>query len=249
MERTRDYVCCMGSNVFVSISGKVVSVKILKTYLSRELGCAELWCLGYLVEDGRGEKYRLSPETKFYISEEDFKRDTCIRHWFDFGCPRRVISQDGYYFEGGQAKRGHIKDLLEEFALNQDGSIEVIKGCMPTFYYTSEECYAYNDYRVCLEDGQEVLREGTHKSLLLNDEQKVILEEYKAIRQKMQDVNMLVIFDKGFWSTNVINATNVESIVDRGMSDEGVELFFSKEHEIPHMWDMFGYDGFGVKFK
>lgn len=249
MEKTRnyEYLYCVRSNVFVLINDKVVSVKILKTRLARDLGSEELWCLGYLVEDGRGEKHRLSPETRFYASEESFKSDTPIG--YSHSCYWSVTKQNGYYFEGGQAKKGCITDFLEEFDLNQDGSIEVIKGCMPTFYRTSEECYAYNDYTIRLEDGHEMERVGTHKALLLDEEQKAILEEYKAIRQKMKDANMLVIFDNDFWTSYVINTTNVESVEDRGESNEGVELFFSKEHEIPNMWDMCGCEGFGVKFK
>lgn len=118
------------------------------------------------------------------------------------------------------------KDNAELFLLSykyENGEVKCVKKFSPIIYddkeknsfefeglYKSrEEVFAWNDIKVS-ENGNEYVKEGILKALSLTDEQKALVDEFMAMKQKLTDNNISVVYDNDYEALNFINTSNYD---------------------------------------
>lgn len=118
------------------------------------------------------------------------------------------------------------KDNAELFLLSykyENGEVKCVKKFSPIIYddkeknsfefeglYKSrEEVFAWNDIKVS-ENGKEYVKEGILKALSLTDEQKALVDEFMAMKQKLTDNNISVVYDNDYEALNFINTSNYD---------------------------------------
>ena len=118
------------------------------------------------------------------------------------------------------------KDNAEVFLLSykyENGEVKCVKKFSPIIYndkeknsfefeglYKSrEEVFAWNDIKVS-ENGKEYVKEGILKALSLTDEQKALVDEFMAMKQKLTDNNISVVYDNDYEALNFINTSNYD---------------------------------------
>ena len=118
------------------------------------------------------------------------------------------------------------KDNAELFLLSykyENGEVKCVKKFSPIIYddkeknsfefeglYKSrEEVFAWNDIKVS-ENGKEYVKEGILKALSLTDEQKALVDEFMAMKQKLTDNNISVVYDNDYETLNFINTSNYD---------------------------------------
>ena len=62
-------------------------------------------------------------------------------------------------------------------------------------YDTKEEALSYNTYTVVKDDGTEYEREGINKLIMLDNDQRELLDQFEALCEKMSDADMLILSD------------------------------------------------------
>lgn len=162
----------------------------------------------YTFKVGKGDNakdYTLQQNAEFYASEEDFKNGKPIKP--DGEALRRScdgMEADGqhnrYYLERYKMVnyeptlvRLYVKKFVfglgpREFTFEGDDNLANTWG-------TREECLAWNEYYVKDENGVCHTRIGYKKLTVLTDDQKKMVDEFKAMAKRMKGAGIGIIFD------------------------------------------------------
>lgn len=156
-------------------------------------------------EDDNAKDYILPQDAEFYKSEEDFKNGKPIEPSNE--TLRNVcsgIEDDGqhnrYYLKRYKMVnneptlvRIYVKKLVFEI-----GHIEYTfdgNDNLTNTWITREECLAWNEYYVKDENGVCHTRVGYKKLTVLTDDQKKMIDEFKAMAERMKGAGIRIIFD------------------------------------------------------
>ena len=127
------------------------------------------------------------------------------------------------------------KDNAELFLLSykyENGEVKYVKKFSPIIYddkeknsfefeglYKSrEEVFAWNDIKVS-ENGKEYVKEGILKALSLTDEQKALVDEFVAMKEKLNKNGITISYDNEYDTLSFVN-TNKYKLVSAYIQEE-----------------------------
>lgn len=117
-------------------------------------------------------------------------------------------------------------------------------------YDSKQEALAFNTYKVVEEDGTEYERDGIGKLLMLDDDQKILLERFQNIMQEMHDNGIRLIASVeehlGAYNTRHVDDLTLDYEatapgVDNGELYEYVERY-AEVFKVPHQIEIWGED-------
>lgn len=76
-------------------------------------------------------------------------------------------------------------------------------------YDTKEECLSYNTYKVVEKEGSEYEREGVNKLIMLDDDQRELVQQFEEICKKMKEHDLVLIAD--YDSLSAFNLRKVQN--------------------------------------
>ena len=76
-------------------------------------------------------------------------------------------------------------------------------------YKSREEVFAWNDIKVS-ENGKEYVKEGILKALSLTDEQKALVDEFVAMKEKLKKNGITTFYDPDFESLSFVNTNKYD---------------------------------------
>ena len=127
-----------------------------------------------------GKVFNVPKEQLFYLSKEDYEKNTGTCISFDSEPMFRPYCYTPYYFEDGEIKKFVPYKQVRKFKTKYDGygSIysEIIDADIPDveMYGSREELLAFNSYEIIKDDGSVERNDGYMQRLLFNDKQKEI---------------------------------------------------------------------------
>ena len=165
----------------------------------------EFYYTFHVGEGDNAKEHTLQQNAKFYASEEDFKNGKPIE-------PGKETLRN--FCTGTENDGQHIRYYLERYkmvsyepALVRLYVKKLVIGHGPrefTFegndnltntWITREECLAWNEYYVKDENGVCHTRVGYKKLTVLTDDQKKMIDEFKAMAARMKGAGIRIIFD------------------------------------------------------
>ena len=176
----------------------------------------------FTVGNGDNTKdYTLKQDAEFYASEEDFKNSKPIKP--DGELLRRSC-------DGMEAYGQHNLYYLERYKMvNYEPTLvrlyvkKVVFGLAPGKYTfegddnltntwrTREECLAWNEYYVKDKNGVCHTRIGYKKLTALTDDQKKMVDEFKAMAERMKSAGIAIILDGEDDTLGFTNVSNLEN--------------------------------------
>jgi hypothetical protein len=158
-----------------------------------------------------GEVFVLPYTQNFYKDAEAYKNDTSLPG--DCSDLRQAKITGTWrwdallcYYANGRAQSWTFKENIVSYELMADGTVVVLNGFVPDKLYDEERaCLLFNDLVVHKDNGELERKEAPGKVLLLNDEQKKLLERLKEVLKEMKDANMRLLFDISDTELSVVN--------------------------------------------
>lgn len=144
-----------------------------------------------------GENFNLITFVKKVINFLDIPATLCVDN---DNCDIYLVS---YKFEDGEVKRVEMSSPI--IYADKEKNSKKFEG----LYKTREEVFAWNDIKVS-ENGKEYVKEGILKALSLTDDQKALVDEFLAMKQKLTDNNISVVYDNDYEALNFINTSNYD---------------------------------------
>lgn len=215
----------MIDNVLTLCSIKFESVNTLSgdvTYIVTPKGSEE--AVNAKVENGVTlfEKSKVMTNVVAYKSVKDFEEDVRIEEEFTLvgflnglysvnNLPATLVNKGGtneYYYVSYKFVNGEVEKVDTYFPIiyGENGKIDdAFKGV----YKTREEALAWNDIKVS-ENGTETIKEGILKALSLTDEQKALVDEFMAMKEKLNENNIQIIYDNDECSMSFLNTSKYD---------------------------------------
>lgn len=137
------------------------------------------------------------------------------------------------------------KDNAELFLLSykyENGEVKCVKKFSPIIYddkeknsfefeglYKSrEEVFAWNDIKVS-ENGKEYVKEGILKALSLTDDQKALVDEFLAMKEKLKENGITTFYDPDFESLSFVNTNKYD--LASAYNEEELALHVKEDYE------------------
>lgn len=158
-----------------------------------------------------GELFILSFDKAFYYDEECIKRNVCMepdnndKHFEKIsGCANPNYTL--YYLKNGRIEPWVLSNNVKRYMLDKNLNVCHIDGFVPEKLYKDEaEFYFHNDLIIHKDNGDIEIQDAPIKKILLNDRQKELFDQFKALLKEMNEANMLVITNHSDDSIGVIN--------------------------------------------
>ena len=217
----------MIDNVLTLCSIKFESVNTLSgdvTYIVTPKGSEE--AVNAKVENGVTlfENSKVMTNIVAYNSVKDFEEDVRIEEEFSLenflnglrsvnDLPATLVNKGGtneYYFVSYKFANGDVEEVDTYFPIiyGDNGKIDdAFKGV----YKTREEALAWNDIKVS-ENGTETIKEGILKALSLTDEQKALVEEFVAMKEKLNQNGVTILYDNEDCSLSFVNTSKYDLV-------------------------------------
>lgn len=118
-----------------------------------------------------------------------------------------------WVFENGEAKE--VPAVINAIERNKEKGWHLINGSIPEkFWESRSDAYAFNEYKVIDQDGDEFVEQGYMKRLMLTPEQWEIVNQMRDIVKRAKDANIKFFFDRD--RCDSIKAINMENVDDIG---------------------------------
>lgn len=93
------------------------------------------------------------------------------------------------------------------------------------FFYNTEDATTFHDYVVVNQEGKEQTVKGRCSYLLPTEDQKPVVEELRAVLEKMKEVGLGIMYSTAYATMHVYNAKNTDIVYDEGgVSIEKISL-------------------------
>lgn len=233
---TFNYVAC--GNYYVAFDGKLVNVEVRKVIL---ILCANGNVVRYIAYFGERE-LTFTGDTKFFESVEMYKNDSPVSSTSAFGTNDICRHLQCRFVEGdtfkGWAFNNKIAEELtfEVFQIEIEGTAVSIYGTdqhgrnIPKcFYWSRQDVLDNNVVKVVDKDGNESEMVGINVLTKLDEDQRAMANELKALIEKMRASGMTIVYDDINATISAINTRNIGNVVTYCMSGEG-----DWEHELDY---------------
>lgn len=176
----------------------------------------------YLVTPTGDNKGQLMTNIHVFESVDNFKKGIAygktislipfVRYLINiFGIPAEVFTSsnsDIYFLNSYKFENGNVEQVKNYFPTiygTKEENLQEFEG----LYKTREEAFAWNDIKVS-ENGTETIKEGILKALSLTDEQKALVEEFMAMKNKLNENNIQIIYDNDECSMSFLNTSKYD---------------------------------------
>lgn len=153
-----------------------------------------------------GENFNLITFVKKVINFLDIPATVCVDK---DNCDIYLVS---YKFEDGEVKRVEMSSPI--IYSDEEKNSKEFEG----LYKTREEVFAWNDIKVS-ENGKEYVKEGILKALSLTDEQKALVDEFFAMKDKLNNNGIQIIYNNEYDALSFVN-TNKYKLASAYIQEE-----------------------------
>lgn len=159
-----------------------------------------------------------------YNSVADYEHDVRIEEEFSLenflnglrsvrNLPASLVklgADDKYAFRSYKFVNGDVEEVYSYFPIIY-GENEKVYEDFKGVYKTREEALAWHDIKVS-ENGTETIKEGILKALSLTDEQKALVEEFVAMKEKLNENNITIMYDNDDCSLSFVNTSKYDLV-------------------------------------
>ena len=228
-----DYVAC--GNYFVAMNSELVNVEVYEVCLFTD---------GAVTYKAKcNEKYlTLKKETKFFTSVESFIKGVVA----DKVCidERAICSHLNCRYVEENKFRGWVfnEEIAEEVTFTVDkitvkrcrnisisGTDQYGRDIPQKFYRNRQEVLDHNVVKLIDEEGNVSEMVGINVKIGLEEDQRAMANELKALIEKMRASGMTIVYDDINATISAINTRNIGNVVTYCMSGEG-----DWEHELDY---------------
>lgn len=117
-------------------------------------------------------------------------------------------AESEYAFRSYKFVNGDVEEIYTYFPIIY-ADIEKNKKKFVNLYKTREETLAWHDIKVS-ENGTETIKEGILKALSLTDEQKALVEEFVAMKEKLNKNDITIIYNNDDCSLSFVNTSKYD---------------------------------------
>lgn len=168
---------------------------------------------------GGVEKIIEDNNLKVYASESDYKKGSPLglSEWFFNDVMNRAYgftpqwNDDKPYaweYKNGDAVRLDISDIT----FSTDDTWDIWKDDSRQVYESHSRVFHYHDLAVKEGDGSITVRKSPASKLLLNDEQKVLIEELQSVLQKLTSADMKILYNENNVKLYAIPMGNIQDL-------------------------------------
>lgn len=238
-------------SVYVFYQGNLNECKLKRTYYKKHEDKNEWEAFKNTIEIN-GSEIDLDMSYMFYSSPENYlnKMPICYDDYYF------LHKEQGFYWDedvNDVVKYDAYKDIQVLYYDYTTNNIEIEVGFYPEDLFRNEEdVRKYYPIAVKHLDNTTTHIGGELTCLLLNDEQKELLREFKQLLHKMKDANLAIVLDDGHgYAFNSSNIDRVGSVYD----DCEHNLIFLERNRVKEMEYNFGVyldnwgDGVSADFK
>lgn len=168
-----------------------------------------------------------------YNSVADYEHDVRIEEEFSLenflnglrsvrNLPASLVklgADDKYAFRSYKFVNGDVEEVYSYFPIIY-GENEKVYEDFKGVYKTREEALAWHDIKVS-ENGTETIKEGILKALSLTEEQKALVEEFVAMKEKLNENNIKIIYDNDECAMSFVNTSKYD--LDCAYSKEEIQ--------------------------
>jgi hypothetical protein len=255
---TRIYVPSKGDKLLYFINDKLIEVELESVTLEprrfMDDGECQLHFVRYTAIHN-GEKYNITNPENLYTTEQSFLNkknvgNNCDTHSFVndlFG----VDLDYAYYYNDELVLEYDMSKHLDYVEYNFITGEKTIVGFLPDkLYKNKENVMLYNPIIYTDIDGNKVRKEGKLSKLLPNAEQKVLIEQFRELVDKMYKAKLEAYYDyEQFCWFNMENVEELSYYDNVG----GEDVIIIKEHHKDNIVKVFEPyvcgDGFEVRLK
>ena len=254
---TRIYVPSKGDKLLYFINDKLIEVELESVTLEprrfMDDGEYQLHFVKYTAIHN-GEKYNITNPENLYTTEQSFLNkknvgNNCDTHSFVnnlFG----VDLDYAYYYNDELVLEYDMSKHLDYIEYNFITDEKIIVGFLPDkLYNNKEEVMLYNPIIYTDIDGNKVRKEGKLSKLLPNEEQKVLIEQFRELVDKMYKAKLEAYYD--YTTFCFFNMEDVE-MLENPYNAEGDSIsikHYHKDNVIDRLDVYTSGDGFEVRFK
>lgn len=255
MERSDKLRVFENNKGFVMVDGKLQEVKWLQTQFMYEYkeGGFPYYSSVTTYQKPNGQIGSLNDYSHAFDSIVDYEKSIPAKMWQEDLYPdnaggsvaRDVCRGKGSckpeYWEFDEFSKMPVRcelryeNFVYDYSNHSFNSYELPKDCK--IYDTKDECLSYNSYKVVSSDGTESVREGINKLVMLDDDQRKLVEEYETVCQKMSESGIYLM-----GCDNELTAYNMRKI-----EDFAVDYNKTPDVENPEAYEK--VDRFGDSFK
>ena len=163
-----------------------------------------------------GENFNLITFVKKVINFLDIPATLCVDN---DNCDIYLVS---YKFEDGEVKRVEMSSPI--IYADKEKNSKKFEG----LYKTREEVFAWNDIKVS-ENGKEYVKEGILKALSLTDDQKALVDEFLAMKEKLKENGITTFYDPDFESLSFVNTNKYD--LASAYNEEELALHVKEDYE------------------
>ena len=220
--------------VFVKSEQKLTPFRAVKSVYHLDTGETE----NYIKIEGSDKEQVFDGTMNFYRNEDDFKKGIPVSTptWnkslkdimYDLF---RYVKEDenGPYVwtcENGEAVKWRIEEHTNTIVIDHQDKKNTTIGCeSPEDYFSPEEVYRYNDYKVMTDDGV-IEREGIYKRLFLTDEQNKLVDKLQAVVEECAKNGIAIDFDHANYEVLAFNVNNIKEYGYEPVYDEDKEAAY-----------------------
>jgi hypothetical protein len=254
---TRIYVPSKGDKLLYFINDKLIEVELESVILEprrfMDDGEYQLHFFRYTAIHN-GEKYNITNPENLYTTEQSFLNkknvgNNCGTHSFVndlFG----VDLDYAYYYNDELVLEYDMSKHLDYIKYNFITEEKTIVGFLPDkLYKNKEEVMLYNPIIYTDIEGNKVRKEGKLSKLLPNAEQKVLIEQFRELVDKMHNAKLGAYYDYSTFC--FFNMEDVE-MLENPYNAEGDSISIEHYHKdnVIDRFDVYtSGDGFIVRFK
>lgn len=224
------------ANGFTMVNGTLTEVVLSKVIIERKSYDDEDYSVTTIFQCPEGEEISTDADFKFYESVEDYEKgiiakQSIKRNPFDIRPDGFMSLDDAWMFIDGEPQKIDIRPLRCEYDYSKvDWSCPGI----PTkgIFETEVECLSFNEYDVKHSDGSLIKRVGVNKLVMLDEDQRKLLDNLKDAIEKIRKSKVLLLpdCDGNISAFNLRNVENWDCNYD-GPEDESWEEVFRTHKE------------------
>ena len=208
---------------------------------------------GFVFHDGKLQEVELlRTDFKYSNAENGYRFYTTVtKSRMPDGSIKKLIGYVNVFFDSLAGTAVEDKLLMDDFYYDYGKGMfgtDELPDC--EIYDSKQEALAFNTYKVVEEDGTEYERDGIGKLLMLDDDQKILLERFQNIMQEMHDNGIRLIASVeehlGAYNTRHVDDLTLDYEatapgVDNGELYEYVERY-AEVFKVPHQIEIWGED-------
>lgn len=195
--------------VYALINGELTACKVLNVMVDVESKSVNVACES---PDGVMNSFSTSDLYSGVESYKEGKTVKTVQCSLDNilpGCTEK--NEDGTFCKfywamvDGEPKKVYIKAKRIIFnSAHEATNIEL----PDEFYSTREECIKWNDINIVEADGTKRVQKSVHRSLIITDEQRAIIDELKAVFEKAKDAGIVIGYNSDWMEWIAVNKTD-----------------------------------------